>query len=215
MNNEHETNPLLRRAIIFLENGDWENADIYCERTLDEEPENGQAYLIKMMAALHITKEEDLGSLNGTFEHWNMYKNAYRFADDALKERLEGYLIQIENRCKQQEAVRLAREKERQELDEARRNEVAYVSAMNSELVDNIVSLQRAAEVYESIGDYKDSVQRAAKCREMIARKKEERRRNEEEEAEKDTQMVGIIAISVAAVIAISIILFVVILAIT
>lgn len=39
------TAPLLKRAFIFLEDGDWSSADEYCEKVLDLDPENAQAYL--------------------------------------------------------------------------------------------------------------------------------------------------------------------------
>ena len=41
--------PLLKRAFMFLEDGDWESADEYCERVLDQDPENAMAYLGKLM----------------------------------------------------------------------------------------------------------------------------------------------------------------------
>ena len=32
--------PLLRRAFMFLEDGNWDDADSYCEKVLDQDPEN-------------------------------------------------------------------------------------------------------------------------------------------------------------------------------
>ena len=40
-------NPLLRRAFLYLEDGEWGKADDYCEQVLDQEPENAMAYVIK------------------------------------------------------------------------------------------------------------------------------------------------------------------------
>ena len=37
------TAPLLKRAFIFLEDGDWNSADEYCEKVLDLDPECAQA----------------------------------------------------------------------------------------------------------------------------------------------------------------------------
>jgi len=55
-----DLHPLLRRAIIFLENEEWGSADDYCERYLDENPEFAYAYVIKIMARVHVAREEDL-----------------------------------------------------------------------------------------------------------------------------------------------------------
>ena len=41
--------PLLKRTALFLEDGNWQEADQYCERVLDLDPENAQAYLYKLM----------------------------------------------------------------------------------------------------------------------------------------------------------------------
>ena len=44
--------PLLERAFMFLEDGNWQSADEYCEKVLDMEPKNAQAYLGKLMSEL-------------------------------------------------------------------------------------------------------------------------------------------------------------------
>ena len=85
------TAPLLKRAFFFLEDGDWSNADKYCEKVLDIDPENPMAYLGKVMAELHVSKEEDLKKCRIPFKDNNYYKKAIRFSDDALKKRLLVY----------------------------------------------------------------------------------------------------------------------------
>ena len=40
---------LLRRVDLFLEESDWENAELYCERILDIDAENAEAYLRKLL----------------------------------------------------------------------------------------------------------------------------------------------------------------------
>lgn len=52
--------PLLKRAFMFLEDGNWQEADTYCEKVLDQDPENARAYLGKLMAQLHIATKEKL-----------------------------------------------------------------------------------------------------------------------------------------------------------
>ena len=41
--------PLLKRAFMFLEDGDFQSADEYCEKVLDNDPECAEAYLGKLM----------------------------------------------------------------------------------------------------------------------------------------------------------------------
>ena len=52
---------LLERAEMFLADGDWDNADAYCEKVLDMEPKNGTAYLYKLMAELHTRRRGRIG----------------------------------------------------------------------------------------------------------------------------------------------------------
>ena len=46
----------LKRVFMFLEDGDWHSADEYCEKVLDIDPENAQAYLGTLMAELQVKK---------------------------------------------------------------------------------------------------------------------------------------------------------------
>lgn len=61
------TAPLLKRAFIFLEDGDWSSADEYCEKVLDLDPECAQAYLGKLMAELRVRKVDELANCEQSF----------------------------------------------------------------------------------------------------------------------------------------------------
>ena len=45
---------------MFLEDGNFKEADEYCEKVLDQDPENAQAYLGKLMAEVKVRKQEAL-----------------------------------------------------------------------------------------------------------------------------------------------------------
>ena len=83
--------PLLKRAFMFLEDMMWEQATEYCERVLDQDPENARAYLGKLMADLKVTEPKKLNDQAKPFDDNYNYKRAIRFADEALKKELEGY----------------------------------------------------------------------------------------------------------------------------
>ena len=82
------TKPLLTRAFMFLEDGNWEEADAYCERVLDQDPQNAQAYLGKLLAEMHVAKQEDLQYSDQTFENSSNYQKAMRFDKDNLGTKL-------------------------------------------------------------------------------------------------------------------------------
>jgi len=117
------TEPLLRRAYMFLEDGEFESANEYCERVLDIDPENAQAYLIKLMAELHVRKQDELADCEEPFDNRNNYLKMMRFGDENLLAELSGYIIQINERKEQTvEANRISKEKRR------KRNKKIYIA---------------------------------------------------------------------------------------
>ncbi|MBO5417767.1 MAG: TIR domain-containing protein [Clostridia bacterium] len=89
------TAPLLKRAFIFLEDGDWNAANEYCEKVLDIEPECAEAYVAKLMVELKVKQQDSLKDCAEPFDSMNNYQKAVRFADDKLKATLSGYIEHI------------------------------------------------------------------------------------------------------------------------
>lgn len=89
---------LLKRAYLFLEDKDWGSADRYCEKVLDQDPENAMAYVGKLMAELRVPRQEGLVEVEVPFEDHNNYRKAIRFADDELRAALESYNAGIRER---------------------------------------------------------------------------------------------------------------------
>ncbi len=166
---EKKLHPLLRRAILYLESGDWGKADDYCERCLDEEPENAYAYVIKIMARVKVTKEEDLALANASYREWFSFKNAYRFADDQLKARLDDYIFCVEKRIADREAATLASIEEKEKSEEKKRCEQVYNSAKSQEMTGTKYYINSAIELYKSIPGYKDSDERILMCYKSLA----------------------------------------------
>lgn len=50
---------LLKRAFMFLEDGDFSIADEYCERVLDIDPENARAYFGKLLVTCKVKTQEE------------------------------------------------------------------------------------------------------------------------------------------------------------
>ena len=80
---------LMKRAFLFLEDGDWNSADEYCERVLDVDPECAEAYLGKLMVELRVRTQEDLKEQARPFDNNSKYQKAIRFGDTKLRELLE------------------------------------------------------------------------------------------------------------------------------
>ncbi len=153
-----QAEPLLKRAFMFLEDGDFSRADEFCEQVLNINPENAQAYLGKLMVELRIKKQDDLKNQPQPFNNSNNYQKAIRFADEKLKAEIIGYNDFIANRNEQQ------------------RLESIYTSALNIlNTSDSHTLILEAAERFEAIKNYKDSAELNKKCLEKAeVLKKEE-----------------------------------------
>lgn len=141
------TTPLLKRAFIFLEDGDWSSANEYCEKVLDLDPECAQAYLGKLMAELRVRKVDDLANCEQPFDNSNNYQKAVRFGDENLSSTLCGYISDINDR------------------NENARLTGIYNDAANAmSLADSEDAYRSAADKFKSIPDFKDADALAESC---------------------------------------------------
>jgi len=139
---------LVKRGFLALEDGEWEKADEFFEQALNQNAEDAQAYLGKLMAELKVSKEENLIECKEPFENMSNYQKALRFADDNLKKTLKGYVLSIS---------------ERNKLEQTR---ATYASAMQK--MKTATTEERflvAATEFESILEYKNSKELAEECR--------------------------------------------------
>ena len=82
---------LLKRAFMFLEDGEWDSADEYAEKVLDIDPENGEAYLAKAMSDLEKRSRSSMNDASGIELNANIQK-ALRFGSGSLKNEINGYI---------------------------------------------------------------------------------------------------------------------------
>ena len=86
---------LLKRVGIFLEDGEWNNANEYCEKVLDINPECAEAYLGKLMVDLKLKKKSAFDICTVDFENNKNYKKIIAFGDEDIKKSLAERLIKI------------------------------------------------------------------------------------------------------------------------
>ncbi len=111
---------LLKRITIFLRDNDWQTADVYCEKVLDYDPENGKAYLYKLLAQANVSKIEHLKNFKKPLDKLSTFKNAVYYADEETKKALKDYNQAIKDEIARIEAERLERERIAREKEEAR-----------------------------------------------------------------------------------------------
>jgi len=89
------TAPLLKRVFLFLEDGEFVQADAYCEKILDIEPENALTYLGKLMASRRISSMQELADAQYTIDSDSSFKKAMRFAPIEMQQHLRTLNMQI------------------------------------------------------------------------------------------------------------------------
>ena len=141
--NSATTAPLLQRVFMFLEDGNWNSADEYCEKVLDLEPQNPLAYVGKLMVELRVKTQQNLSDCEEPFDNYNNYQKAIRFADDTLKASLADAITVIKNRILERKYVAALRMKDKAKTDSD------YTNAVNA---------------FKELGDYKDSSSLASEC---------------------------------------------------
>lgn len=92
---------LLKRAALFLEDGDTASAREYYDRVLDIDPECAEAYMGKVCAETGCRKESNLGALNYCVDMRGDWQKAVRFASAGQKQKYEGYMASVRARVEE------------------------------------------------------------------------------------------------------------------
>ena len=141
------TSALLKRAFMFLEDGDWDSANNYCEKILDLDPENTQAYLGKLMAELQVKKQEDLKNCPTPFDRNINYIKTIRFSDQELTNTLIGYIEHINARNRENSLSAI------------------YSQAQNKmRLATSEAEYKKAADIFATIHNYRDASALVQEC---------------------------------------------------
>lgn len=147
---------LIKRIYMFLDDGDWKSANEYCEKVLDIEPENVSAYLGKLLAEQKVRNKSGLVNCKEPFDSNPNYLKVTRFGDQALKNELLGYIDSINKR------------------NEAERIERTYQNGLNLMDKDRPDMYLKAAELFASIPNYKNSSSLVAECKEKAEAKRKD-----------------------------------------
>lgn len=233
--------PLLKRAFMCLEDGDFELADSLCEQALNRDPENAEAYLAKLMIGVQVKRREDLALLDAPFENNTHYRKILRFGSEKLRAEVAGYLQAIAARIERKRvqgvyetAVRLLEHAvDEEEVERAKemllsipdyldaqaladscpariesiKLNQAYETATSksSSMFATLSSVKEALVLYESLGNYRNSIERAALCRERIKELeiKAEQRRQREAQAKRYSKFILVALVAVTVLISV------------
>lgn len=135
------TEGLLKRTYLFLEDGDFARADELCEQLLNQDPENAELYVIKLMIDLRVTQRDAIAQCGIDFSINPNYQKALRFAPPELARVLEDY-------------VPLSKYN----------NTVRKMKAAKTE-----ADFELAAKLFDTLGDYRDAAKLREECLEKIS----------------------------------------------
>lgn len=166
---------LMKRARLFLEDGDYKSANEYLDKVLDIDPEYAPAYVGKTQVAVEVPYESSLAVCLIEYEKDSDWKKAIRFASPEQRTIYEGYVT-----------------KAQETREEKRKNDI-YQKALNyyqnAQLPDECYE---ARKLFMSIPGYRDSDRKQDECskkakdiEEQRARAAEAARKQQLEEEQK------------------------------
>lgn len=187
--------PLLERAFLFLEDGKWPDADTYCEKVLDIDPKNAQAYLGKLMAELQVSKRGQLSDCAQPFDKNENYLKILRFGDEALKTELCEYIDKRNKNAIYNNACGVMKSSAAQmtflkgaelfksisgfrdadalaaqclEKAESCRKDAVYTTAISRMAVGNTASYKQAIAIFKTIPGWRDANSQIYACQKRI-----------------------------------------------
>ena len=187
--------PLLERAFLFLEDNKWADADAYCEKVLDIDPKNAQAYLGKLMAELQVQKRGQLSDCTQPFDKNENYLKILRFGDEALNTELRGYIDKRNKNAIYNEACSVMKSAAAQmaflkgaelfksisgfrdadalaaqclEKAESCRKDAVYTTAISRMTVGNTASYKQAIAIFKTIPGWRDADSQIYACQKRI-----------------------------------------------
>ena len=147
---------LLRRGMLFLEDGEWGKACGYFEKVLDRSPECAQAYLGQLLARRRVRTIAQLGEQPKPFGDDPNYLKVLRFGDPQMVSQLQEALVasaaaeQSIRDAKEQAAAerqrlkeekirqeRLLKEERQRQKEERRQQEEVHRAAIRRQRAEN------------------------------------------------------------------------------
>ena len=110
-----DTANLLKRAYMFLNDGDFMGAKEYCNKVLDIDAENSEAYLYSLLVRLGIKKKEYLCKSAANFSDYPEYRRAYAYGNAEQQKFLEDALEQTKQALSKK-AMAMARQQRKDDL---------------------------------------------------------------------------------------------------
>lgn len=149
-----KSDPLLRRAYVHLEDGEFSEAEDICDQLLKAQGESSEIYLVKLLVEYRARTESELDTLDADYSYSENYRRAMQLGD-------EGFRIKL-----------------REHNDRSVYNKL--VSQL--EYAASEAECRTAAEGFRTLGGYADSADKvkAAEDKAKLLKEKAEHKRRED-----------------------------------
>lgn len=141
------TDNLLKRALLFIEDKDYDSANEYAEKVLDINPECSDAYIVKLLIDLRLTTPSQISSCKSPIDKNPNYIKALRFAQGDDRAKIENYNKAILEHLELERKLGIYNQ---------------GCNLMKSGKYDNAISY------FSQVKDFKDSSENIQKCKELI-----------------------------------------------
>lgn len=163
---------LLKRVKVFLEDGDFDKADEYCEKALDIDAENSDIYLYKLLAETHCANVNKLKQKKEDLNEYKSYKNAFKFGSEKQKQGLDEirkentYNIAEDLLSKEDYCNAIKEYKKIIDFKESKEKVSICQDIIYKQALDDIKNKEYniAAKKFETIDNYMDSKERVKEC---------------------------------------------------
>lgn len=136
---------MLKRGILYMEDGEWSLAEEYYNKALDANPEFAPAYVAKLCLDMEVPYKEDLVKCNRSFKHNSNFDKAVRFADAKLRAELNGYCEAVEER------LRLAHEEQERKAKAERERREVEAEAARAKAAARTKKIRKAAPIAAAV----------------------------------------------------------------
>ena len=149
-----ETPALIKRGNLFLDEGNFDEAERYFEQALRQDPENSKAYLGKLMAELKAHNIDELSGTSVSLQEHKLFQRAMQFASKEEKVSLENLLKDSEDKS----------------LEDKYASAIDQMKAM--ETTNTSYQILNLARSFDALGDYKDAkaIAEELRCKEQEMR---------------------------------------------
>jgi len=153
--NHVSSSPLLKRVRLFLETGEFDEAKQYCERILDQEPENAEAYLLRLLAENNIKSDDKLYLADNDLMSQGTFMLLMKFADVELRSRMEAQVReQKEQKEKKEEYCKLKIQFDKIDKDNS----------------TNINELKFLIKAFANLSGYRDADELKIECEKRVTK---------------------------------------------